>query len=436
MKQMMQTPVDALTASGLALFVPLERKELERAQMKELRRTLSYARKNSSFYKNSFSHLDMNSLVEITDLVKLPLISSADVVERGHQLLCVSQSEVARVITMDTSGSTGKPKRFFFTGDDLAATSRFFLHGMTSLVDKTDRVLVLLPFEAEASVGELLIAALLRGEIAAEGHWPPVDALQISQLIIEKKITSLVGLPQQLLALSGAVPYGQIKSMLLCSDYAPVVLRKRIEQNCGCETFLHYGATESGLGGAVECSVHDGVHIREADLLIEIIDPDTKKQLPDGAVGEIVLTTLGRQAMPLIRYRTGDSGSLTRGRCKCGGVTARLGTLYGRLQGCTLSDGVILTSQAMDDLLFQVAGLLDYRLTLEHNGLDRLAIEYLADSRDSRIETVERDMYRLLRNMPEISKLLESGDLLLENIQQVGRFAPTHTQKRTILDLR
>lgn len=429
------TTVDDLTAERLHLFLPLDRDRLEQAQMKELRRTVDYAWQNSPLYNKRFSavKLQSNLLVERADLEKLPLITSEDIVEKGHLLQCVSQSVVARIITMYTSGSTGKPKRFCFTQTDLAATREFFSRGMASFVGKTDRVLVLLPFETEASVGDLLITTLIDGGIAAEGFWPPMDFSTVTEQIVKKKITSLVGLPQHLLTVSYCVPHGQIKTMLLCSDYAPESLRSKIEKNCGCETFLHYGATESGLGGAVECSAHCGVHIREGDLLVEIIDPETRKKVPDGKVGEIVLTTLGRQAMPLIRYRTGDRASLLRERCHCGGVTARLCNIYGRSQGAVLADGTILRSHVLDDLLFQVPGLLDYRATLDNRDVDRLSFEYVADSR---IKTVESDMRRLLFETLEISDLLKSGDVLLENIQQVQSFAPTHTLKRTILDLR
>ena len=86
----------------------------------------------------------------------------------------------------------------------------------------------------------------------------------------------------------------------------------------------HYGSTESGLGGAVQCSARAGRHIRESDLLCEIIDPLTGEPLPDGQWGELVLTTLTREAMPLIRYRTGDWTRILPGECPCGSVLKRL----------------------------------------------------------------------------------------------------------------
>lgn len=431
-KNMSQTTVDTLVAGRLNLSLPLERKRLEQKQMELLQATIDHARGNSSLYKERFSGFALSSFATLKDLQKLPFLTSVDIVERGHQLHCVSQSEVMRIITMHTSGSTGKPKRFSFTAADIEATSDFFLRGMASLVDPSDHVLVLLPFETEASVGELLIAALTVGGLPAQGLWPPTSPKRIGELICHENITSVVGLPQQLLALSEAVPKDQLKTMLLCSDYAPEVLRKRIEKNCGCETFLHYGATESGLGGGVECFLHCGTHIRESELLIEIIDAETGEPLPDGVEGEVVLTTLGREAMPLIRYRTGDIASLDRSQCLCGGITARLCNIYGRRNSCVLSGGFVLCSQELDDILFEVSGLLDYRATLDNNEIDMLSFEFIASKGD----IVGREMSRKLRDVPNIARLIDSGKLLLDTIQQVESFAPTHTLKRTILDIR
>jgi phenylacetate-coenzyme A ligase PaaK-like adenylate-forming protein len=313
----------------------MTRAELERAQLLALRTTLEHAVRHSPFYQKhlgSLAKVAKRFPGSLSDLATLPFLCREHIIEQGHLMLSVSQSKVARIITMQTSGSTGTPKRLAFSAQDLTSTMDFFLHGMYSLIDRTDRVLVMLPFELPASVGELLIAALGEDGILSEGMWPPVPGQEVAGRVHTGSFSCAVGLPQHLLALSANVGEGQLKSMLLCSDYAPAALRRRIEKNCGCETFLHYGATESGLGGAVECGIHDGCHIRESDLLIEIIDPKTGKVLPDGECGEVVLTTLGREAMSLIRYRTGDIASLDRSGCACGGVTARLKNIRGRME--------------------------------------------------------------------------------------------------------
>jgi hypothetical protein len=426
------TPVDGMVAKRLGIDIPLYREELERAQLDSLRRTIRHAQANSPLYRERLAGLNPDALQTIGDLARLPLLTAHDLTSQGHRLLSVSQSLVSRVISMQTSGSTGIPKRLSFTAADLAATSEFFLHGMRILIEKGDRVLVLLPFTQPDSVGDLLIRALQGGGIGARGMWPPEPATAMAEVIREERLNCVVGLPQHLLALACEIGPGLLKSMLLCSDYAAPALRRRIEAACGCETFLHYGATESGLGGAVECSEHNGCHIRESELLVEIVDPRTGTILPEGEVGELVLTTLGREAMPLIRYRTGDIASLDRSPCRCGGVTVRLGNIRGRLAGCLLPAGLLL-SQDLDDLLFQIPGLLDYRATLDRIGTDRLLVDFVAIPA---MAGIEEEIRRMLLQAPAIKKSLANNELIIGLIRRVAGFTANHTVKRTILDQR
>jgi phenylacetate-coenzyme A ligase PaaK-like adenylate-forming protein len=430
---MRRTPVDDLVARRLGIKHPLQRRQLEQARMLSLRRTLRYAREMSPLYRKRLADLDITFIRTMADLERIPLLTGKDIAEHGNQLLCLSQSRVARVISLQTSGSTGPPKRFSFTADDLTATLDFFLHGMHSLIKHDDRVLVILPFELPDSVGDLLIRALLSDGIHAVGIWPPQSVPDIAATIRRQRLTAAVGLPQHLLALSEEVGRGHLQSMLLCSDYASPALRTRIEAACGCETFLHYGATESGLGGAVECRSHAGCHIRESELLIEIIGTDSNRSVPEGENGEVVITTLGRQAMPLIRYRTGDQASITASPCACGGVTTRLCTIRGRLNGHHLPDGSLLHGQDLDDRLFQIPGLLDYRALLDTAGTDRLTIDFVSapDTNEA-----ERSIRRMLLQVPAIRDNLVKGNFTLGEARQVGSFAAIHTLKRTILDQR
>lgn len=336
---------------------------------------------------------------------------------------------------MESSGSTGLPKRFYFTDTDLSVTREFFSSGMQNLIGEDGRVLVLLSWQQFASVGELLIHALLQENVYAEGMWPLQPEKQIVKLVKDRGLNCIVGLPHHLLAVSEMMTGERIKSMLLCSDYAPDSLRKRIEQNCGCKTFLHYGSTESGLGGGVECSCHNGCHIRESDLLVEIIDPFTGRQLPDGEPGEVVITTLGREAMVLIRYRTGDRACLELSMCECGGVTARLVNVFGRLQGCPFPGGEVLYSQNLDERLYGVPGLLDFRVTLssESTGVARLSVEYAAMPG---IGSLEEKIKRELIKIKTVRDGVETKRLALGSISEVADFAPSHTVKRAVLDIR
>lgn len=421
---MRTTPVDALTARRLRLSLPLSREDVEAKQMAALRRTVLHARENSPWYRQRLT-VRPEDLRRREDMVHLPLLSGADLTAHADDLLCVSRSAVARVMTLHTSGSTGAPKRIFFTREDLAATSDFFREGMKSLISQEDEVLVLLPSDRPDSTGKLLIDALARDGVSASGYWPPDTGA--AEYAAGNGASCVVGLPQHLLALAHTLTPGTVRSMLLCSDYAPASLRRRIENLCGCETFLHYGTTETGLGGGVECGVHDGCHLREADLLVEIVDPESGRPLPDGSPGEVVVTTLNRQAMPLIRYRTGDLARLTRSVCRCGGVTTRLADIRGRRDSIRLDDGE-LDSRVLDDALFALDGMLDYRAAVDDADGDALDIQVLA-----RPELSATDCLRALDDIPATASLAARGNLRLSF---VAAFSFSHTLKRVIADRR
>ena len=126
--------VDAMSARQDQDAWPLDRDRIESARMEALRKTVAHARQKSPWYRERLAGLDPDSLRSSADLARIPFLSGADLAAHGQQLLCVSQGEVARIITLQTSGSTGTPKRLHFTREDLDSTVDFFQHGMFSLV--------------------------------------------------------------------------------------------------------------------------------------------------------------------------------------------------------------------------------------------------------------------------------------------------------------
>ena len=119
--------------------------------------------------------------------------------------------------------------------------------------------------------------------------------------------------------------------------------------------------TETGLGGGVECSAHEGYHMREADLLFEIIDPVSGTPVRDGERGEIVFTTLTRRGMPLIRYRTDDISGVITEPCPCGSTFRRFAGICGRISDSVdLAEKYKLSMSMLDDLLFGVSGLVGF----------------------------------------------------------------------------
>lgn len=407
---MKRTTVDTLTARQTALDESLSRERLDAWQLGRLNATLRHV-SASSFYRRHLAGIaPLNSLA---DLRHLPFLTASDLRREGLNLQCLSQSEIARIITLNTSGSTGAAKRIAFTAGELEATREFFREGMENLLSPEDRVLVLLPADRPDSTGDLLRNCLPEKGHPTFIHWPPGTPQQLAAAVEAHDANCVIGLPQHLLSLAEALGEKHpVRTVLLNSDYAPPALRQRIEAR-GITTFLHYGATETGLGGGVECDHHHGCHLREADILLEIIDPQTGTPLAEGETGEIVLTTLRRRAMPLIRYRTGDSGALNRQPCPCGGITTRLLDIH-RHQGCDTPQG-FLASRQLDDLLFTLPGLLDYRAALAPEGLH---LEYLA-----------------VEEIPPPHFPLPSG-ITLASAKRAAGWTPKHTFKRILRDLR
>ncbi len=158
-----KTPLEAWIANKIGVErLELTGQEIEAYQLQKLRETIRMAYNRSPFYRNLLKYIAETEITCLSDLQRFPFTSAEDIMEHSLQFLCVSQDEIGRVVTLDTSGTTGKSKRIYFTPPDQELTIDFFRHGMSTLVEAGDRVMILLPCEREGSVGDLLEAALAR----------------------------------------------------------------------------------------------------------------------------------------------------------------------------------------------------------------------------------------------------------------------------------
>lgn len=344
-------------------------KQVREWQLQRLRRLVAHARSNSSFYADLYSGVDAGSIRSADDFSRLPTILSDDVRENPERFLCVSQDEIARVVTLKSSGTTGRPKRIFYTRDDLEATTAFFDWGMRNMVEAGQTALVLMPGERPGGVGRLLMNSLARFGARAVAHGTLEDAVAAVDQLRAEGVVCIVGSPQHvnLLAREWAgrgLPKGDIRSVLLCWDAVPDAVAHNVERIFGCRVFRHWGMIETGLGGAVECSSGSGMHLRETDVFVEIIDPQTSRLVPDGEFGEMVVTTPLKLGMPLIRYRTGDLGRILPGVCECGSPLRRLDPRVRRLSGGVAVSGGELRIEDLNEALFAVPGLGDFSARL------------------------------------------------------------------------
>lgn len=319
------------------------------AVLQRLNERLRYAVERSSYYRETLSaSLPLRCL---EDIEKLPFTDAETVRSRGREMICVGAGEIQRIVSLRSSGSTGEPKRLYFTQGDLQRTVDFFAEGMGWMCDKGDAVAILLPCASPDGVGDLLARGLeklgcrpLRLGLVSRGD-------SHMETLMAERPAVLVGMPWQIRLLCLALPDLRPRCVLLSADYVPEAVYSFLAERWGCRVLNHFGMTETGYGCAVESLLHRGMYLRQDEIYAEIVDAQSGRVLPAGEMGELVLTTLRREAMPLIRYRTGDYARLSAEYPGC------IEGVYGRIKGgadCSLQEA-----------LCPCEGLLDYALRRE-----------------------------------------------------------------------
>jgi phenylacetate-CoA ligase len=430
----------------------LLRTELEAYQLSKLRQVLQMAREKSTFYKKHLARAP-GTINQLEDLAQFPFTTADDLRREGLQFLAISQSEIQRVVTLDTSGTTGSPKRLYYTRQDQELTIDFFQHGMSTFTGQGDRVMILLPHERPGSVGDLLASGLHRIGAFPIRYGPVRDPKDANAVLKAENATILVGVPTHVLAMArfwetdGQVRPSGPHSILLSTDHVPQAIVSALETTWDCRVYNHYGMTEMGLGGGVECQARRGYHLREADLYFEVIEPETGKPVAEGEHGELVFTTLTRHGMPLIRYRTGDMSRWIPGNCPCGTVLKTMDCVRHRLSEQVIIGRNSRTSKAtepvytlgiadLDEVLFAIPQVLNFTATLTaFEGLDFLEVKVIVLKRAG--YDLAGSLRQALDLIPGIHNLRETGNLRVDtSIQEYGEVQMGSMGKRAILDKR
>ncbi|CAG1007580.1 phenylacetate-CoA ligase [Anaerolineales bacterium] len=394
--------------------------DLQAWQLSKLNETLALARGKSAFYKKHFEGLP-ETLSSLDDLRQFPFTTAEDIRQNPLRFVCVPQGNIQRIVTLQTSGTTGEPKRIFFTAEDQQLTIDFFGVGMSVLTETDERVLIFLPGETPGSVGDLLRMGLERKGRKPIPYGMVKDPFHALDVMESQQADCLVGSPTQILSLARRWnPHNKApRTILLSTDYVPAAIVNVLENIWGCKVFNHYGTTEMGLGGGVECEAHRGYHLREADMLFEIVNPETGEPVPDGEYGEVVFTTLTRRGMPLIRYRMGDRSRFLVGKCPCGTKLRTMEKIRGRFSGFVRVGDETLKLPDFDEALFPIQGLLNFSVTVSGSGGDEfLLVEAHMLTDEDSIREVERSLSLIssIKNLKVIVHCYhgpkESGNLL------------------------
>jgi phenylacetate-CoA ligase len=337
--------------------------ELAAVQVRRLRQTLAQVQ-NVPFYRQALADrgITPESIKSPDDIRKLPFTTKADL--REHYplgFMAVPRDKVARI--HGSSGTTGKPTFVPYTAADLKTwadlCARFLVSGGLrpehtvhiafgyglftggfGLHYGVERVgAAVVPAASGNTPRQIMLIQDLGAQVLV---CTPSYALQIAEVAREQGIDPR-SLPLEF-AHFGGEPWTED-------------MRTQIEREMGLLAFNNYGLSEViGPGVSGECAARTGMHIQEDHFLVECIDPDTLEPLPDGRQGELVFTSLTKEAMPVLRYRTRDIAVLARGQCPCGRTTARMSRVVGRTDDMLIIRGVNVFPSQIEEALLRVEG--------------------------------------------------------------------------------
>lgn len=385
----------------------------------QLKKTVRRVRTKSPFYRRLFEKAGVteNDLHSLADIAKLPFTFPADLTGTSYSLLCTSQGEVEKPVTFYSSGSTGTKKRIFFSMADIQKILDFLPRGMNTVIGRDEaRVLVFLQNSQGRGIGSILAQSL--NAFGMQGWTADLQDStdDILRATVEHKINVWFGdaitiyRATRVLEKQADLRSLGMQCIFITMSNIPQSMIDYLHSAWGCRVSTHYGLTESGWGLAVDCDVCPGYHYDELDHIVEVVDPETGGPVPEGQEGEVVLTNISRDCMPLIRYRTGDIATLTRS--VCGSHLMTLGHIRRRKEGATEYNGHYIYPALFDEVLFSTDGLLDYRIFLE-GGRISLEVEVLDEALFDAVGLKERLMaLPFMAGAPEIElNLLKSGAL-------------------------
>jgi phenylacetate-CoA ligase len=414
-----------------------DRSELTELQNDRLRETVENAYENVPFYREQMDEMGVtpDDIESVEDIHKLPTTTKEDFRdEYPDGLFAVDDSEIRRIHA--SSGTTGKPKIVAYTDEDLGVWREVMARSLSA---------------AGVEPGETFQNAygygLFTGGLGFHGGIEELGAtvIPIGGGDTAKQIEMLQDLgsdamgctPSYCLYLAekaeerGIDPTEfDLSTVVIGAEPFTDEMRDEIEETLDVTAIDIYGLSEIiGPGVSVECAhAQDGLHIWEDHFYPEVVDPDTGEPVEEGERGELVLTSLSKQALPVLRYRTGDMTSLTREVCDCGRVCARMDNVRGRADDLLIVRGVNVYPSQIEEVVLGFEEVAPYyRIDLSREGnLDRIEITVeLVDSFDGDIDELRDRMADELKSVlairPDKLELVPPGEIERQETGKIQR---------------
>ncbi|MDD4636272.1 MAG: phenylacetate--CoA ligase [Bacteroidales bacterium] len=367
----------------------MPRAELQKLQLERLKKTIDQAQ-NCPFYAKIFKEKGISSetINSLDDLKKIPFTTKADLRDNyPFGLASVPLSEVVRLHS--SSGTTGNPTVVLHTQKDLdewanAVARCLYMVGLRN----TD------VFQNSSGYG------MFTGGLGFQYGAERLGALTVPaaagnskrqvKFIVDFGTTAIHAIPSYVTRLAEVIKEEgydiqkdtKLTTLIIGAEPHSEEQRKRIEESMHVKAYNSFGMSEMcGPGVAFECKEQNGLHIWEDYYIVEIINPDTLEPMPEGEIGELVLTTINREAMPLFRYRTRDLTRILPGECPCGRTHYRIDRLKGRSDDMIILKGVNIFPVQIETILMQFKELgSQYLITMETiNNNDEMKVEVELD---------------------------------------------------------
>lgn len=407
----------------------LARGGLEQLQVNRMKTTIRRAM-NAPFYRDQFQKLGLNAdrFNRVEDIQDFPFTTKEDLRSNfPYGFLAIESSEVVRLHS--SSGTTGNPTVIFHSRKDLDHWANLIARCLFMVgVRDTD------VFQNICGYG------LFTGGLGFQYGAERLGALTIPagagntkrqiKLICDYGTTVIHTIPSYVMRLvsemrtMGLSPDKDtlLRLMVIGAEPHTEAQRKRVEEYAHLKAFNSYGLSEMcGPGVAFECEFQSGMHIWEDSFLVEVIDPETLQPVQEGEIGELVLTTLNREANPLIRYRTRDLTRFIPGECPCGRTHRMIDRIHGRTDDMFIIRGCNVFPMQVEKILMQFPEVdSHYLICLETvDGLDQMVIsveirsDWFADNYAS-LEELKKRMAREIRDeilVTPVVKLVEAGTM-------------------------
>lgn len=355
--------------------------KMKEVQFEQIKKQLTRLAGTQTFYGKKLENIDINQIQSQEDFEKLPFSEKKDLRDAYPLgLMAVDEEEVVRIHS--SSGTTGLPVIIPYTAKDVDDWAIMFKRCYeTAGITKKDRIQITPGYGLwTAGIGFQLGAEKLGSMTIPMGPGNTPKQLQMMQ---DLQSTVLCSTSSYALLLAEEIAKQGIRDKIhltkgvIGSERWGEKMRNRISSELGIELYDIYGLTEVyGPGIAINCKHDCGMHYWDDYLYIEIVDPMTGEVLPDGEVGEIVITTLVKEGAPLIRYRTHDLSRIIPGECPCGSKFPRLDVIMGRTDDMMKVKGVNIFPSQIEELITQIDGISsEYQVVIKHeNGKDVMTL--------------------------------------------------------------